>query len=214
MTDEVEVKETAGDKALRLNRIKNASEAYAELKALNTDPLTEEVGADFPSWPTFRDEFIADWTNNRTIVTEKEADAMFDEIVETAVKELETIAEVAAPQIVLGEETAPVVDLAATVNLSPPKKARKKAVPGATSYLPATAKVLRKLAKKKVAKKAVRKVAAKKKVAGKGKMDLARATYEKYSGKWTRQEILTRMVEVNGLSPAYASTAYQILKSE
>jgi len=190
-----EVKETAGDKAIRLNRIKNANEAYQELKVLHTDPLSGEIGEDFPKWSIFRDDFIADWTNNRVVVTEKEADAMFDEIVNEAEKELATVE---TPVVVPTVETAAIV--------APAKRVRKAAVKKAV-------KVAKKKVVAKKVRKVVKKVAAKK--AGKGKIDLARATFEKYSAKgWSRADILGRMVEVNGLSPAYAATAYQKLKSE
>ncbi len=183
-----EVKETAGEKAIRLNRVKNASEAYNELKALHTDPLTGEIGEDFPKWSIFRDDFIVDWTKNRVVVTEKEADAMFDEIVNEAEKEL----------AVVGEPEVAVVAVKA-------KRVRKAAAKKVVK-----AKVAKKVVRK--AKKVAKKVAAKK--AGGGKIDLARATFQKYSGKWTRQEIIERMVSVNGLTLAYANTAYQNLKNE
>jgi hypothetical protein len=77
------------EQALHLIRLKNASEAYKELRAIYTDPVTEEVDPSFVSWPEFRDKFIEDWKSNRIVVDEKEADAIFDRIVDEAEEELE-----------------------------------------------------------------------------------------------------------------------------
>lgn len=213
---------------IKLNQLKKASEAYAELRTLHTDPLTDEVDGNFPAWSIFRDDFIADWTSNRTIVDEKEADAMFDTLVETAIQEIETAEANAAAEVV--ETPTPAVvnnvdpsvgmgDVAAPKRRGRPPGSAKTAETTETApkakksyYVPVALRNAKKTAKvKKVTK--TKKVAAKKKSAGGGKMDLARVTVEKFSAKgWSRKDIIARLVEVNGLSPAYAATAYQKLK--
>lgn len=196
--------------AIRLNQLKKATEAYKELKVLHTDPVTEELSEDFPAWSVFRDGFIADWTSNRIIVDEKEADAMFDKTAEEALAQIEAAEGNTVELVVVETINPPVITLKVKDVPAVKRRGRPpgKTVPGARSYLPATEKVLRKLKQAKTKAKA--KKATKKE--GPSKMDLARATVEKFAAKgWSRKDILARLVKQNGLSPAYAATAYQKL---
>ncbi len=206
---------------IKLNQLKKASEAYAELRTLHTDPLTDEVDGTFPAWSIFRDDFIADWTSNRIIVDEKEADAMFDTIVEKAIQEIET-AEAGATAVETEPTAAPIATTAPEAVVTAKRRGRPpgsaKAVdataPKKSYYIPVSQRKGTKATKAKTAKVTkTKKVAAKKKSAGGGKMDLARVTVEKFTAKgWSRKDIIARLVDVNGLSPAYAATAYQKLK--
>ena len=87
-------------KELKLNRVKQASDAYKELKAIhaatNLSELfppeageKDEPNPTLPVWPVFRDDFIEDWTSNRVVKTDKEADAHFDKEAEEALEALE-----------------------------------------------------------------------------------------------------------------------------
>lgn len=192
--------------AIKLNQLKKASEAYKELRGLHTDPVTEEVDGEFPAWSVFRDGFIADWTANRIIVDEKEADAMFEKTAEEALAEIEA-AEAGIVEEVSTETTTAVA--APVAEEAPVVAKRRGRPPGSGNKAKATkaAAVVKAKATKKAGKK---KVAAKKKSAGTSKMDAARVTVEKFAAKgWSRKDIIQRLIDVNGLTPAYAATAYQ-----
>jgi len=84
--------EKVSSTALKLNRLKYASEAYQEHKRIFTeyegtgvDPETgvnegDHMAEGFKTWPEFREEFLTDWTNNRRVVDEKEADVHFENL--------------------------------------------------------------------------------------------------------------------------------------
>lgn len=190
--------------AIRLNQLKKASEAYKEQKAIYEDLTTEDMETALPPWPQFRDAFLADWNLNRIIVDEKEADEMFNKAAE------EALAQIEAAEGTTTETTTMIPSLPgeALVNTSADPKKKRGRPPGKK-----TAKVAKKSyskAKTKAVKTAKAKKATKKE--GPSKMDLARATVEKFAAKgWSRKDILARLVEQNGLSPAYAATAYQKL---
>src|SRR5277367_6506843 len=154
--------------AIKLNQLKKASEAYAELRTLHTNPVTEEVDGIFPAWSLFRDDFIADWTSNRIIVDEKEADAMFDTIVENAIQEIETAEAIATGSEV--ETPTPVVATAPTLEVAPVVVKRRGRpagkLDGRVIIAVDTARRTAKKVRKAAAKKTARKVAAKKKSGG------------------------------------------------
>lgn len=191
--------------AIKLNQLKNASAAYKEQKAIYEDLTTEDMETALPLWPEFRDAFLADWNLNRIIVDEKEADAMFDKTAEEALAQIENAeAGTSSP-----EATEPTSSVATSPSTAAPKRRRpsaKKTVVKATKKSVVKAKT--KAVKAAKAKKAT------KKDTGPTKMDLARDTVAKFSAKgWSRKEILERLVQVNGLSPAYSATAYQKIRS-
>ena len=191
---------------IKLNQLKKASEAYAELRSLHTDPLTEEVDGDFPAWSIFRDGFIAEWISNRIIVDEKEADVMFDTIVETAIQEIEAAEAVAASTEVVelttpvaAVTTAPEAVVVAKRRGRPPGKKVEGATPAKKSYYKPKAKGV---AKNK-------KVAAKKK-SGSSASSKAQTLVERYvERKWSRKDIIAKLQEQLGMGAAYAGTLYQ-----
>lgn len=215
---------------LELARLKNASEAYKVHKSNYIDPVTEEQLPGFQAWPEFRDEFLADWKSNRRVVTEKEADVIFDNLADESLTELATIGATVDINLVVdgvekeeddtigviveGEGGVPIAvaiegnTVIATAN---PKVIRKEiAKRRSTSKKVATAKVVRKVvAKKKVVSKP-KKVAAKKK-SGATSADKAKAIIERYvARKWARKDVIEKLVNsIDGLGVAYAATLYQ-----
>lgn len=100
----------AKDNSLQLARLKAASEDYKVHKSIFVDPVTDEKLEGFLEWPVFRDQFLNDWINNRRVVTEKEADVIFDRIADESLTELENLgsnADVAdlAEQVAASEES-------------------------------------------------------------------------------------------------------------
>ncbi len=210
---------------IKLNQLKKASEAYAELRTLHTDPLTEEVDGNFPAWSIFRDEFIADWTSNRIIVDEKEADAMFDTLVDNAIQEIEAAeatADAALPTETIGTETvgaagSNVVVMgdapAAKRRGRPPgsgKKATETTAPKKSYYVPvAQRKVKATKATKATKVTKTKKVAAKKKSASSASSK-AQTLVERYvSRKWERKDIIAKLQDQLGMGAAYAASLYQ-----
>lgn len=86
----METNESKADN-LQLARLKAASEDYKVHKSIYIDPVTEERLEGFLEWPVFRDQFLTDWKSNRRVVTEKEADVIFDRIADESLSELENI---------------------------------------------------------------------------------------------------------------------------
>lgn len=102
--------EAGKDNSLQLARLKAASEDYKVHKSIFVDPVTDEKLEGFLEWPAFRDQFLNDWINNRRVVTEKEADVIFDRIADESLTELENLgsnADVAAlaEQVAASEES-------------------------------------------------------------------------------------------------------------
>jgi hypothetical protein len=75
---------------VKLRRLKLATEAYREHKALYADELTEERFQGYMSWPTYRDQFLVDRELNYRLVDEQEADVIFETAAETALAEINT----------------------------------------------------------------------------------------------------------------------------
>lgn len=212
--------------AIELVRLKNASEAYKVHKSIYIDPVSDEQLPGFQAWPEFRDEFLADWKSNRRLVTEKEADVIFDTIANESLSELETIGatDVAALADVLGtaqDETIGVIVenpttgepiAVATVVVKrrgrPPGTAKLKLV-ASTEAPVAAAKRGRPPGAKKTAVVKSKKVAAKKK--GGNTSAKAQAIVERYvARKWSRKDIIVKLqAQIDGLGAAYASTLYQ-----
>lgn len=186
-------------------RLKNATEAYAELKAIHAstslDSLLprepgdepDEVDSAIPAWPVFLDGFIKDWTSIREIKTDKEADAMFDHDVETALAVIEATEQNVTDSLPVVDTTpvaAPVVETAPVVAVKRKPRAVKAAV--------------------KAVKKAPRKVAAKKKSVGSASAK-AQVIIEKYAGNdaWPRKRVIGKLQAQLGMGAAYASKLYQ-----
>lgn len=204
--------------AIKLHRVKQASEAYKELKSIcaqtDLDSLLPKIAGDeldgeepynvvstVPTWPEFRDAFIADWAANRTIVTDKEADAMFERDVEEAIAAIEAT-ETPAETVVV--ETPAVVATPVAVTPAKPKRVRNKVVKAAkTKAKTAKAKAPAK------AKTVKTKVAAKKKSGGSASAK-AQTIIAKYAERdWSRKDIIAKLQEQLGMGVAYASTLYQ-----
>lgn len=210
---------------LELARLKNASEEYKVHKSNYKDPITDEELPGFQTWPVFRDEFLADWKSNRRVVTEKEADVIFDQIADESLTELETIGVTLDVNTVVDEAekaeqedaTVPLVDaptaadfdnspvLSRVITVMVPK--RRGRPPGKKV---ATAKVVRKVVSKK-AKSASKskKVAAKKKSGSTA--EKAQAIVERYVERgWQRKDVIEKLVSsIDGLGTAYAASLYQ-----
>ncbi len=205
-TNKAELVTTEGGKAIWQNRIKMASEAYQIAKTIHADHVvdslcdatgdsveestetTDTVVETFPDWPTYRDNFILDWISNRTIVTEEEANAMFNVEVENALQEIDQVeGSVVTPTVVV--EATPVV-------IAKVKRAVAK-------------KVVKVKAKTKAKTKVTKKVAAKK-AGGKSASAKAQVIIEKFSTRgWTRGEIIQKLQDQLDMGAAYASTLYQ-----
>lgn len=214
---------------LELARLKNASEEYKVHKLNYIDPVTDEELPGFQTWPMFRDEFLADWKSNRRIVTEKEADVIFDRIADESLTELENIAgatvdvntvvdEVEKSEqddtigvIVAGADGVPVAVAVGTVPVAdaPIATKRRGRPPGKKV---ATAKVVRKVvAKKTKTKSKPKKVAAAKKKSGNSTSEKAKAIVERYvARKWQRKDVIEKLMSsIDGLGVAYAATLFQ-----
>lgn len=222
---------------LKLARLKAASEDYKVHKSIFVDPVTDEQLEGFLEWPVFRDQFLSDWTNNRRVVTEKEADVIFDRIADESLSELENIGAVAdvsdlAEQVAATEEdqddTSVIVEstasqAAAVVTETAPVAAKRRGRPPGKPKLevvvsndtPAPAKKAKSyyvpVSQRKAAKPA--KVAKPKKAAAKKKSaaapSKAQAIVEKYAARdWSRKDIIEKLV-ASGVSAGYAPTLYQ-----
>jgi hypothetical protein len=201
-------------KAIWQNRVKKAGEAYAIAKTIHGETSThtlvaktaededDDVDSTFPDWPTYRDNFILDWIGSRIVVTDKEADMIFDRTADEALAAIEQGEQNQA------DADAPVVDPAPTVVTvtmgDVPAVKRRGRPPGsgkksATGVVKAT----------KTVKTKTRKVAAKKKSGGSASAK-AQAIIEKYGSRdWSRKDIITKLQNQLGMGAAYAATLYQ-----
>ena len=215
--------------ALWQNRVKRASEAYKELQALSTDydeTIVSEneheasmyLEADayqpeqLPTWPVFRDNFILDWMSNRIVVTEEEADKMFESDAESALphegqeqsggESLNTSEPAVSSTSPAGE--APT----ATAEETPAVVTKRRGRPPGTK---AKAKKVVKVTHKVKTARKVKKASAPK-VARKGTSNSAKAQriVEMYKGKgWARKDIIEKLQTQLEMGKAYASTLYQ-----
>lgn len=217
---------------LQLARLKAASDDYKIHKTIFIDPVTEERLEGFMEWPAFRDAFLADWKSNRRVVTEKEADVIFDKLADEALTDLENLGaptdvnaladQAAAAQDSDADDetpvpaTAPAATPAAEAPATtapkrrgrPPGKAKLTVV--ASNDTPVAAK-RRGRPPGKSTRPVTRKVAAKKK--GGGTSVKAAAIIAKFGPKgrkWDRKDVLVKLQSsIKGLGAAYASTLYQ-----
>lgn len=189
------------------NRVKKASEAHVELKALHTE--YDEVDETFPDWQTFRDNFILDWIANRTIVTEEEAEMIFETTADEALAVIETAEQNDSPRtisVLVASSTSvepgvvlTAVDAEPAVAVAPKRRGRP---PGAGKK----AVVVKAAAKKSSTKK---KVAAKKSSGGSASAK-AQVLIEKYASRdWSRKDIILKLQSQLDMGAAYASTLYQ-----
>lgn len=195
---------------LELARLKAAAEDYKLHKSIFIDPVTEEPLEGLKLWPEFRDEFLADWKSNRRVVTEKEADVHFDKIADESLSELQTIGatDVAALADVFAaaqEDVEPVLPPSDTVIPVPgiPTNAAVELIstPKRRGRPPGSGK------KASVAKPATKRIAAKKGGSASAK---AEALIERYQArKWSRKDIIEKLVSQLEMGTAYASTLYQ-----
>ena len=216
-------------KAVWQNRVKMASEAYAIAKGIHgahslttlverlADEERDDADPTFPDWPVYRDNFILDWIANRIVVTEEEADMIFDRTVDEALQQIEaqeqndsgtlpadpsvsvTVTPPASPEG--RDETTPVVKRRGR----PPGSGKKTAEAPAkrkSYYVPVAQR-------KAKAKPAARKVAAKKKSGGSVSAK-AQPIIERFTArKWSRRDILIKLQDQLEIGAAYAATLYQ-----
>lgn len=218
--NKAELSKTDGGKAIWQNRVKMASEAYQALKGINggletlversAEDEADEVDVSFPDWPTFRDNFILDWIGSRIVVTDKEADMIFERTAEEALAAIEQaeqngsdapVVDTSATTVVQSPTVAPVVEIATKRRGRPPgsaKTAVKKSYYVPVSQRPAKTKT-------------VRKAAAKKKTVAKGSASAkAQSLIEKYAARdWSRKDIIAKLQSQLDMGAAYASTLYQ-----
>jgi hypothetical protein len=217
------------DKSLAMlwqNRVKKASEAYKELQALAEDydqSITSEndgeatlhldadayVPEQLPTWPVFRDNFILDWMSNRIVVTEEEADEMFNQDAENALNLIEGQEQSGGESLNTSEpavsSTIPAGETPSTTEASAPVAKRRGRPPGTKNSTKKVAKAVRKA-------KAPRKVKAAAKVGRKASSNSAKAQkiVEMYKAKgWERKRVIEKLMTQLEMGKAYASTLYQ-----
>ena len=203
-------------KAVWQNRVKMASEAFdiakgihaqhslTSLVAKTSEDEDDDVDETFPDWPTFRDNFILDWIGSRTVVTEQEADMIFERTADEALQAIEQAEQngtLSTEPVV--DTSAPVVETPAPAASEPVVATKRRGRPPGSGKKTATAVV-------KAAKKTGRrKVAAKKKSVGSASAK-AQTIIEKYAAReWSRKDIIQKLQDQLGMGAAYASTLYQ-----
>lgn len=202
--------------ALALNRLKHASAAYQEYKAIHID--YESTGVDpetninegnhmaegFKTWPEFREEFLTDWNNNRRIVDEKEADMHFDNVANEALSELDT----AGATVELVVNGTVVASLDASVTEVAPAARRRGRPPGSGKAKAVKAAVIKGAKRGRPAGTKKVKAQAAKKKAG---TNVGQAIVEKYGPagrKWARKDVIEKLIAA-GISTGYAPSVYQ-----
>lgn len=195
--DKEKLAASKGGTQLWQHRVKKATEAYAEAKAIYTDvdfggtPVDEDrttgFAPGFPDWPTYRDNFLLDWIANRTVMSEEEADALFDREAEAALNTLD------------GEPT---------VDITPrprPEGGLKPVI--AAAAIKAKAKTVSNTKANKIVKAKIVKANVKKFVSN---SDKAFVIITRYQGRgWTRKRIIEKLCAQLDMGAAYASTLYQ-----
>lgn len=197
-------------------RLENAADAYKSHKSIFIDPVAGELPG-FQPWPEFRDAFLIDWKSNRRLVTDKEADVIFDKIADESLSELESIGaptdvNALAEQAVVDAQDDEVADLqqalvapVATVAVAPTKRRGR---PPTAKVVAAVREVRAAVRAVKAVVKPVRKVAAAKK--GGNLSTKAQALIEKYSAKgWSRKDILVKMQGQFDITAANAGYYWQ-----
>jgi hypothetical protein len=219
---------TEGGKSIWQNRVKKASEAYNELKGIHgahelhtlVPKTSEDEGDDadltFPDWPTFRDNFILDWIGSRTVVTEQEADMIFERTAEEALAVIEQGEQITAdaesdgppyttqtPQEMAQENLQKHLAEQKGVTETPPVATKRRGRPPGASKKSTVTKLTR-------SKPSTRKVAAKKSGAKSSASAKAQGIIEKYASRdWSRKDIIGKLQAQLGMGAAYASTLYQ-----
>lgn len=213
--------------ALALNRLKHASAAYQEYKAIHidyestgVDPETninegDHMAEGFKTWPEFREEFLTDWNNNRRIVDEKEADMHFDNVANEALSELDTagaIVELVVDGTVVASSDASVTEVASTGDASvtevAPATRRRGRPPGSGKAKAVKAAVIKGAKRGRPASTKKVKAQAAKKKAG---TNVGQAIVEKYGPagrKWARKDVIEKLIAA-GISTGYAPSVYQ-----
>lgn len=209
--DKAVLSQTKGGRELWQNRVKKATEAYKEAKANYTDfdldgmPVDEDrttgLAPGFPDWPTYRDNFLLDWINNRTVVSEEEADAIFEREAAAALGEIEADGEDldALPPVDEDEAPASIVEAEAEAEAEPVEADAEPEVEVEAEAESEPVHVER-TAKKKPGRPPRKDSASAK----------ARGIIERYRAReWSRKEILEKLQSQLGMGPAYAATLYQ-----
>jgi len=191
-------------------RLENAMDAWKIHKSIYLDQVTCEPLPGYKAWTEFRDEFLIDWKSNRRLVTEKEADVIFDKLADESLSELENIG-AAADENVLDDDTIGVIvenpvtgePIAVTTPVVAKRVRKLKLVTTPTGL-----EVLVPKASKKVVVKAKKpgKVAAKKvKLSDRAESVIIRFV----NAAWSRKEIIEKLMKQFDITSANAGYYYQ-----
>lgn len=208
------------------NRVKSAGEAYKIAKTAYTDVDFEGMPKDadevvsgidplFPDWPTYRDNFILDWLSNRIVVTEKEAEAMFDETAAAALAALEGTEAAIVPTdtIVPTETVATPAPVETEVVVVAKRRGRPPGVKKTAAVVAPVVKAKKSyyvpVGKRKAKKTKAKKVAKAKSNRGSASAK-AQTLIERYVAKdWSRKDIIAKLQSQLDMGAAYAATLYQ-----
>lgn len=199
-------------------------EYYKEMKAIHTDPVFG-IDPSFPDWKTFKADYEKEYYADRVVVSEEEADAILDEVVETAERELGLIPDLPVEEepdnvyVLDVEDEAPILHLEEIDPIEPEYPEEVEVID--LNEKSARAKVRTPRMKKATTKKAVTKKTttsqpkkgAKRMAKTKSKADLARTIFKRIGHK-ERKKVIAAFVEKAGLTAAGAATYYQKFKTE
>lgn len=190
-------------------------EYYKEMKAIHTDPVFG-IDPSFPDWKTFKADYEKEYYADRVVVSEEEADAILDEVVETAERELGLIPDLPVEEepdnvyVLDVDDEAPILHLEEIDPIEPE-------YPEEVEVIDLNEKKVRTpRAKKATAKKTTTskpKKGAKRMAKTKSKADLARTIFKRIGHK-ERKKVIAAFVEKAGLTAAGAATYYQKFKTE
>lgn len=189
-------------------------EYYKELKAIHTDPVFG-IDPSFPDWKTFKADYEKQYYADRVVVSEEEADAILDEVIENAERELGLVPDVPVEEetedvhVIDVEDEAPILHLEEIDPIEPE-------YPEEVEVIDLNEEKVRTPRKKKsTAKKATPKTTkgAKRMAKTKSKADLARTIFKRIGHK-ERKKVIAAFVEKAGLTAAGAATYYQKFKTE
>lgn len=192
---------------------------YKDEKAMVIGSEAERTGLeDFPSFKEWKAEYEAEWAETHVTVDVKEADAMFDAIVDEAFEaeeedsltaEGEDPADAEADE----EEAAPEAE-PQTGTQEPAPAPKAKAKPPLKGVKKTDIRKTKKPDVRAVKKPNVKKSPPLKKAKAPSKADKAKKIFDRYfdQPKWDRKRIIAKFVSDVQMTPAGASTYYQSFK--
>lgn len=186
-------------------------EYYKELKAIHTDPVFG-IDPSFPNWKTFKADYEKQYYADRVVVSEEEADAILDEVIETAERELGLTTDAPTEEetedmytLKTEPEEAPIIHLDELELLEPDEVEEVEVIDLNEEKAPKASRKKKAATKKAAAPKRGR--------PAKSKADLARTIFKRIGHK-ERKKVIAAFVEKAGLTPAGAATYYQKFKTE